>query len=275
MIQKDHIKYEREYQGKSLRMIAKENKHDFRTVKKYADLDDWNEPIPKKRRGRPTVLDPVKSIIDRCLTGDLLIPRKQRHTAQRIYNRLKSEYPDLFHASVRTVRSYVAQKKKELYSVKEEGYLPLTHPRGEAQVDFGEALAYGKGKLIKIYFLNLSFPYSNASFTQLFKGQNQECLFTGLSTIFEHSGRVPTSLWFDNCSTIVSKIQKGGNRTLTDAFLRFALHYGFTYHFCNPGQGHEKGHVEGKVGYHRRNFLVPVPRFDSLEDYNRTLFPLF
>ena len=93
MIQKDHSKYEREYQGKSLRMIAKETKHDFRTVKKYADLCDWNEPIPKKRRGRPTVLDPVKSIIDHWLTGDLLIPRKQRHTAQRIYTRLKKRIP--------------------------------------------------------------------------------------------------------------------------------------------------------------------------------------
>lgn len=273
MIQKDHIKYQREYQGKSLRMIAQETSYDFRTVKKYADLDNWNEPIPRKRRGRPTVLDPVKPIIDQWLVEDLLAPRKQRHTAQRVYDRLRSEYPDLFQASVRTVRSYVAQKKKELYSAQEEGYLPLTHPQGEAQVDFGEAIAYEKGKLITVYFLNLSFPYSNASFTQLFKGQNQECLFTGLSTIFEYIGRVPTCIWFDNCSTIVSKIKKGGNRILTDAFLRFALHYGFTSHFCNPGQGHEKGHVEGKVGYHRRNFLVPVPRFDSLLDYNRTLLP--
>jgi hypothetical protein len=140
MIQKDHIKYEREYQGKSLRMIAKETKHDFRTVKKYADLDDWNEPIPKKCRDRPTVLDPVKSIIDHWLTGDLLIPRKQRHTAQRIYNRLKSEYPDLFHASVRTVRSYVAQKKKELYSAKEEGSLPRTHPPPCTNGDIGYTL---------------------------------------------------------------------------------------------------------------------------------------
>jgi len=273
MIQIYHIKYEREYKGKSLRMIAKSTSYDFRTVKKYADRDDWNEPLPKKRRGRSTILDPVKPIIDQWLCDDHLVPRKQRHTAQRIYDRLKSEHSDIFHASARTVRSYIASKKKELMSTQIEGYLPLSHPQGEAQADFGEAVAYEKGKLIKVYSLNVSFPYSNASFTQLFKGQNQECLFTGLVTIFEYIGQVPTGIWFDNCSTIVSKIQKNGDRTLTEAFLRFALHYGFTSHFCNPGKGHEKGHVEGKVGYHRRNFLVPVPRFDSFEEVNRTLLP--
>lgn len=102
--------------------------------------------------------------------------------------RIKSEHSDIFHASSRKVRSYVAQKKKAFYSTQEEGYLPWSHPHGKAQADFGEAVAYEKGKRIKFYSLNLSFPYSNASFTQLFKGQNQECFFAGLVTSFEYIG---------------------------------------------------------------------------------------
>jgi transposase len=105
----------------------------------------------------------------------------------------------------------------------------------------------------------------------LFKGENQECLFEGLISIFEHIGGVPPRIWFDNTKTIVSKVLKDGGRTLTDDFLRFSEHYRFEAVFCNVEAGHEKGNVEGKVGYHRRNWLVPVPRFERLTEFNQEL----
>jgi len=270
MIQRYHIKQQSFHKGKSLRSIAEETGHDFRTVKKYAEEDDYNLS-DKPKRGRPSKLDPVKPIIDTWLTEDLNRPIKQRHTAVRIYKRLCNEHSDIFNASERTVRSYVAAKKKELYGEK-EGYLPLEHPPGEAQVDFGEIIMIEQGKQVKGYELVLSLPYSNAGYPQVFRGQNQECLLTGLKDIFEHMEHVPRIIWFDNLSAAVAGIGDRGNRKLVDQFYRFTLHYGFTAQFCNPGKGHEKGNVENKVGYSRRNFFVPEPAFDDIQEFNHGLF---
>lgn len=270
MIQRYHIKHQSFHKGKSLRSIAKETGHDFRTVKKYAEETDFNEKA-KPKRGRPSKLDPVKPIIDTWLIEDMNRPVKQRHTGTRIYERLRNEHGDIFNACERTVRAYVAAKKKELYGEK-EGFLPLEHPPGEAQVDFGEIVMIEQGKKVKGYELVLSLPYSNAGYPQVFRGQNQECLLTGLRDIFEHLRHVPRVIWFDNLSAAVAGIGDKGNRKLVDQFYRFALHYGFKVQFCNPGKGHEKGHVENKVGYSRRNFFVPEPSFDDIQAFNHGLF---
>ena len=139
---------------------------------------------------RPSKIDPLIPIIKEWLEKDKTAPRKQRHTARKIFTRLEEEHADLLEVSYRTVANYVRKLKKEMYK-DEQGYLPLEHPRGEAQVDFGQAIFYERGKLIKGHYLNLSFPYSNGSYTQLFKGENQECLLTGLKRIFEHIKGVP------------------------------------------------------------------------------------
>ena len=93
----------------------------------------------------------------------------------------------------------------------------------------------------------------------------------GLKSIFGHLGGAPRRLWLDNPRTVVARVLRNGERVLAEAFARFQNHYGFEVAFCNPGQGHEKGHVEGKVGYHRRNLLVPVPRVEDLRAFNREL----
>ncbi len=164
----------------------------------------------------------------------------------------------------------MAIKKKEIFG-EQKGFLPLEHIPGEAQADFGDADFYENGKLHSGKYFNLSFPHSNKGYTQVYKGENQECLFEGLKTIFEHICGVPTRIWFDNASTIVTKVMKGGGRNLTDNFLRFMEHYRFEATFCNVDAGHEKGNVESKVGYHRRNMLVPVPRFENLSEFNKDL----
>jgi len=108
----------------------------------------------------------------------------------------------------------------------------------------------------------------------LFYGENMECLLEGMDAIFRHIGVVPAEIWFDNTKTIVTKVIKGGDRETTERFERFREHYRFQAVFMNPGEGHEKGNVENKVGYQRRNFLVPVPRFLALTDFNRQLLEL-
>lgn len=258
-------------QGLNISEISKETGVDRKTARLIINQTDFNElPEEKKTMGRPIKIRPYKEIIDGWLLEDRKARKKQRHTGKRVFDRLLKEFGDEFDCSYKTISNYVTARKNEIYR-KDGCYLPLEHMAGEAQADFGEADFYENSKLHHGYYLNLSFPYSNQGYLQVFKGQNQECLFEGLLNIFRHIGGVPHRIWFDNASIIVSGILKGGNRNLTDDFIRFSEHHGFESAFCNPASGHEKGSVESKVGYHRRNLLVPVPRFRSIELFNEEL----
>ena len=258
-------------EGKSITEISRQTGRDRKTIRMYLEKEDWNKVQPRSLfEADFPKLETFKSEIDEWLTEDKKAKRKQRHTARRIYHRLVEKYKEQFQCSYRTVAGYVARRKKEIYG-KPAGYLPLEHQPGETQADFGEAAFYENGQLYNGKYLNLSFPYSNNGYLQLFKGENQECLFEGLISIFEHIGGIPPRIWFDNTKTIVSKVMKDGGRALTEDFLRFQEHYRFEAVFCNVEAGHEKGNVEGKVGYHRRNLLVPIPRFTSLTEFNKEL----
>jgi transposase len=257
--------------GLSITQLSRKTGRDRKTIRLYLGKEDWNKAPP---RSLPEVdfpkLESFKADIDQWLIEDKKVWRKQRHTAKRIFQRLGENYPGTFNCSYRTVCLYVAKRKQEMYGM-QPGYLPLEHIPGEAQGDFGDAEFSENGQLYPGKHLNLSFPYSNQGYLQLFKGENQQCLFEGLIIIFEHIGGVPPRIWFDNTKTIVSQVMKDGGRRLTEDFLRFQEHYRFTPVFCNIEAGHEKGNVEGKVGYHRRNMLVPVPHFTSLTEFNKEL----
>ena len=232
-------------------------------------MADFNAPLPSPASGQRFCpkLDPYKVLIDSWLKEDKKHNRKQRHTAKRVFERLTNEAPG-FDCSYRLVAEYVKARKKELNLKRVEGFLPLEHHPGEAQADFGSAEFYEHERHISGKYLVLSFPWSNAGFLQLFYGENTECLLEGLTAIFRHIGGVPHEIWFDNASSIVINVIKGGGRILTERFSRFQEHYGFKALFMNPAEGHEKGSVENKVGYSRRNFLVPVPKFENLREYN-------
>lgn len=258
--------------GESISQIADSLQLDRRTIQKYVDMTDFNEPKPKpasEQRFCPK-LDPYKPTIDKWLQEDKQASRKQRHTAKRVFNRLRKEIEG-FNCSYRTVASYYAAKHKEIFNNIKDGFLPLEHSPGEAQVDFGAADFYENGRRISGKYLEVSYPHSNKGYLQLFYGENIECLLEGLDRIFRHIGVVPGEVWFDNTKTIVTKVIRGGGRETTERFDRFREHYRFESVFCNVDSGHEKGNVENKVGYQRRNFLVPIPRFVSLFDFNRQL----
>ena len=260
-------------QDKNISEIAAEIGLNRKTISKYVDMEDFNCPLPTPVSAvtHESKLDQFKHLIDEWLQADKLAPRKQRHTAKRVFKRLQEEVNG-FNCSYRLVALYVAQKKKELNLKKKEGYLPLNHHPGEAQADFGFADFYENGKLNhEAKYLVLSFPYSNGGFLQLNYGENMECLLEGLVAIFEHIGGVPSEIWFDNTRTIVTEVIKGGGRNLTERFKRFCEHYRIRPVFMNPDAGWEKGNVENKIGYLRRNELVPVPRFDSLVEENKYL----
>ena len=262
--------------GKTISEISRETGHDRKTIREVINNNDWSTPPPPVQAGGTPKLAPYKEKIDEWLMEDKRSKRKQRHTATKVYNRLRTEKGTMetFDCSYETVNAYVQKRKKEIYGTQNDGYLPLEHKPGEAQCDFGAADYYENGTYIEGHHLNISFPQSNQGYLQLFPGENTECLFEGLENIFRHIGGVPPEIWFDNASPMVKSIRAGGERGLTDRFIRFKEHYGFTAIFCNPDSGHEKGSTEVKVGYHRRNMLVPVPRFKELGEYNRHLLEL-
>lgn len=260
-------------QGKKLIEIATIMNCDWRTVRKYVDMEDFNSSPPSPEQPFHTSkLDPFKPLIDSWLIADKKAPRKQRHTAKRVFKRLKDEVKG-FECSYRLIATYVSDKKKVLNLKHQEGYIPLVHSPGEAQADFGYADFYENGRLYQeAKYLVLSFPYSNGGYLQLGYGENMECLLEGLVASFEYIGGVPTEIWFDNTRTIVTEIIKGGSRKVTERFQRFCEHYRFKPIFMNPNSGWEKGNVENKVGYLRRNELVPVPEFTSMVEKNKELF---
>lgn len=236
-----------------------------KTITKYLDQVDFNVMLAIKKQ-RKSILAPYHAQIDQWLEDDKKARRKQRHTALRVFNRLVQQYSE-FNVSYRTVANYVKAKRKRIYQ--NDCFLPLEHPKGEAQVDFGHAEYNENGLKTSGSYLVMSFPYSNAGFGLLFPGENSECLLEGMKQIFNHIGGVPTRIWFDNASSMVVKIKEGGERILTESFIRFKSHYGFSDAFCNPSSGNEKGHVENKVGYIRRNMLVPIPELKSLHEFNQ------
>ena len=276
MLTMDQIHQIRElYYGQgitNLSEIAKITGRNRKTVTKYIDKEDFSSPPPEPSddKARTSKLDPYKPLIDSWLIADKKAPRKQRHTAKRVFKRLNKEVAG-FDCSYRTVAAYYAQRKKELTPKNSEGYLPLKHTPGESQADFGSAQFRENGIVHDGKYLIVSFPYSNGGYLQLNYGENMECLLEGLVAVFNHIGGVPTEIWFDNTRTIVTDIIQGGSRKITERFQRFCDHYRFKPVFMNPESGWEKGNVENKVGYLRRNQLVPVPAFTSLADFNRQL----
>ncbi len=277
MLNMDQIRHIRELyyeQGiTNISQIAEITNLNRKTVTKYIDMEDFSSPPPEPAsdQERESKLNPYKPIIDSWLIADKKAPRKQRHTAKRVYRRLKNEVEG-FDCSYRLVASYVSLKKKELIrQKKDDGYIPLEHHPGEGQADFGKADFKENGFYHEGKYLVVSYPHSNGGYLQLNYGENMECLLEGLVAIFEHVGGVPTEIWFDNTRTIVTDIIKGGGRKVTERFQRFASHYRFRPVFMNPESGWEKGNVENKVGYLRRNELVPVPEFKSLTEFNKEL----
>ena len=273
MAQKQYIKYLWESKEKSLREIARITEHSFQTVQKYAYMEDWNEDnLPNIEPQRYPILGEYIPIINEWMENDKRIPRKQRHTAHRIYERLRDEYG--YKGKYSSVKKYV-RKKRYIMNEVSEGYLPLEQPKCHAQIDFGEFVYYdANGVQKEAHALTISFPYSNKAYTQVFPSENQECLLEGMKRIFEYIGGVPEKIKADNMTTAVAQVLEGHERVLSEGFSRFMLHYRFEAEFCNPASGNEKGNVENKVGYTRRNFFVPVPIIENFDTYNKKLWEI-
>ena len=223
---------------------------------------------PGYRRTKPIKrpkLDPFVGIIDAILEADKCVPKKQKHTSKRVFERLRDEYG--YTGGITIVKDYIYASKQR----QREMFVPLAHPPGHAQADFGEALAVIGGVERKIHFLVMELPHSDACFLKAYPAETTEAFCDAHVAAFEFFGGVPVSILYDNTKIAVARILGDGKRKRTRVFSELVSHYLFEDRFGRPGKGNDKGKVEGMVGYTRRNFMVPKPRFASFDDLNAYL----
>jgi transposase len=217
------------------------------------------EPAAKPKLG------PLLPVIDAILEADQTAPVKQRHTAKRIFERLRDEHG--FAGGYTVVKDHVRLCRAR----GRETFVPLTHPPGHAQVDFGEAIGVIGGVRQKIHFLCLDLPQSDACFVKAYPRETTEAFLDGHVSAFAFFGGVPLSILYDNTTIAVAKILGDGKRERTRAFTELCSHYLFRDRFARPAKGNDKGKVEGLVKFSRANFMVPVPHAASFDDLNAML----
>ncbi len=225
---------------------------------RYAVPPGYQRLQPVKR----PKLGPWLGVIDAILEDDRQRPVKQRHTAKRIFDRLREEHG--FGGGYTIVKDYVRTATLR----GREMFVPLIHAAGEAQVDFGEALVVVAGVERKAHYLVMDLPHSDDCFVAAFPAETTEAFLEGHVRAFAYFGGVPTRILYDNTKIAVTKILGGQERQRTRAFSELESHYLFADKFGRPGKGNDKGKVEGLVGYARRNFMVPIQRVPSWEESN-------
>ena len=230
-------------------------------------------PPRKKPEGRPCPkLDQWKPLVDSWLEADRSAPRKQRHTARRVWQRLVEEHGAEIGES--TVRRYVAEVRARQELPLVEVAVPQQHPLGEeAEVDFGEATVELAGLMTVVQLFLMRLSASGRGYARAYLNEAQEVFLDGHVRAFDHYGGTPGRIRYDNLKAAVEKVLRGRNRIESDRFVALRSHYGFDSFFCIPGEkgAHEKGGVEGEVGRFRRRHMVPVPRVGSLAELNEFL----
>jgi transposase len=223
---------------------------------------------PGYRREQPPArpkLDPLVPVIDAILASDREAPVKQRHTAQRIFERLRDEHG--YTGGYTVVKDYVRPARLRL----REAFVPLSHPPGHAQVDFGQCIGFIGGVRTVMHVFCMDLPHSDAPFVKAYPAETTEAFLDGHVSAFGFFGGVPLSILYDNTKLAVARILGDGQRTRTRAFTELISHYLFKDRFGRPGKGNDKGKVEGLVKHTQRSFMTPLPHAASFEALNAAL----
>jgi len=254
-------------EGRSIRWISKEFGIARRTVSKYLKKPDSPKYSLSQARPKP-VTGRWREEIEKILERDEVAPRKQRHTAKRIFERLiESGYE----GSERSIRQLVAEIRNKPTTT---ASVPLVfEPGKDAQVDFGESYASLGGEEVKLHGFEMRMNFSRKKFVAFFRTTDKEAFLEGHVRAFEYFQGVVERVSYDNLGAAVAKVGKGKHREITKEFKELKGYYNFKTNFCKPGEdgAHEKGGVENGVGFARRNWMVPVPEFDTLDDLNAYL----
>jgi len=251
-------------EGVSKRQIIRETRMHWQTLEKI--LSHSVPPGYRRQKVYNSKLDAHIDWVRSVLDIDKTQPKKQRHTAKRIYERLKSERS--FTGGYTIVKELVLNLKR----TSKEVFMPLNHPPGEAQVDYFQALANIDGTLQKVHCFVMSLPYSDMFFVRAYPRECTESFWDGHVQAFEFFGGVPNRISYDNSRIAIRQITGCHKRVLTDGFLQLQSHYLFVPHFCAVRRANEKGVVENIVRYARSNFMVPVPQVRSFAHLNELLW---
>ena len=231
------------------------------TVRKmmtYSVPPGYRRQVPVRR----PKLEAFIPIIDGWLEADRTVARKQRHTAKRVFDRLRDEHG--FAGGYTIIKDYMRDRDRR----GQEMFVPLAHPAGHGQADFGEAVVVIGGVEQRAHFFVLDLPHSDACYVRAYPAAVAEAWVDGHVQAFAFFGAVPQSIVYDNDRCLVAKILPDGTRKRATLFGGFLSHYLVRDRYGRPGKGNDKGSVEGLVGYARRNFMVPVPCFATWEDFN-------
>jgi transposase len=267
----EQIRRDREREGLSIRGLARRHGVHRRTVRQALA-----SPLPPPRRQperRPAPkLGPYRPLIDEWLRADREAPRKQRHTAKRVWQRLLDEHGA--EVSERQVRRYVRVRRRELGEPVDEVFVPQVHEPGvEAEVDWGEAIVEIGGQRRRVYLFLMRACYSGAAFVIAFERETQQAFLEAHVEAFRFFGGAFALIRYDNLRSAVKQVLRGRRRKEQDRFIALRSHYLYESVFTRRGKegAHEKGGVEGEVGRFRRRHLVPVPRVASLKELNDRL----
>ena len=266
----ESIRRDSRLEGLGIRALARKHRVHRRTVRQALSSA---VPPERKQPERPSpVLDAWKPLIRAWVTADERLPKKQRHTGRRVWQRLVAEYGAELGES--TVRKYVARLRRELGGGVACVTVPqVHHPGAEAEVDFAELWVWLEGTLTKLWLFTMRLSASGRAFHRAFATQAQEAFFEGHVLGFAHLGGLPRRVRYDNLKPAVARLLQGRNRIENERFITLRSHYGFDSFFCQPGLegAHEKGGVEGEGGRFRRRHLVPIPVVASLGELNQHL----
>jgi transposase len=265
----EEIRREYEFGIGSVRGVAKKLGVHRRMVRQALANAVPPERKPSQRE-RP-VIGPLRPFINAILEADRNAPRKQRHTAHRIFERIRSELPEHPIAQA-TVRRYVRERKQELGWSTRVTCVPQSYAPGrEGQVDWYEAWAELGGEQVKLQVFSLRSMVSGAAFHRAYQRATQQAFLDAHEHAFHYFGGVFRLLRYDNLKSAVKQILRGHRREETTRFIAFRSHWRFESDFCNPVEPHEKGGIEGEAGYFRRNHWVPLPQARDLEELNAQL----
>lgn len=268
MDQYEYIRTAHRVYGKGVREIARETGHDRNTIRKVLKAEHSGYG---QRRCQPyPVLSAYLELIDSWLESDKNAPRKQRHTATRIYHRLVSE--EGFKGGQTTVRQYVRKAKLRLGVGASKAFIPLEPDCGkEAEADWGGAVAIIGGEWERLKFFCMRSKYSGKHYVRFYPCERQAAFFDAHMQAFSFFDGIFRTVVYDNLTCAVEKVLKGKDRKEQESFRKFHVYYNFTAKFCNRDSGNEKGGVEGLVGFARRNYMVPIPKAESIEELNEKI----
>jgi transposase len=267
----EQIRRDREREGLSIRALARRHRVHRRVVRQALA---WPLPPPRKRpECRPAPkLGAYRALIDEWLRADREAPRKQRHTAKRIWERLVDEQGA--EVAETTVREYVRRRRRELGVPVDEVFVPQVHEPGvEAEVDWGEAEVEIADVRRTVQLFLMRACYSGAAFVIAFERATQQAFLEAHVEAFRFFDGSFAVIRYDNLRAAVKQVLRGRRRVEQDRFVALRSHYLYESVFTRRGKegAHEKGGVEGEVGRYRRRHFVPVPRVATMRELNDLL----